>query len=216
MIKIPNTYNVNSKEYFQLQSLFNTMINTIKLTTNFVYYRRLRVSQLFLFSFAKLVVMFIEREFILFNLFGLKNEGESIDINDIDPLSFKSIAEASIKQFAKFSSLFASNKFKSVYSLYMNNNKDDLFYDSDTPFSFLTEKQEHNPLFEVDAKYNEMNKNFEAYKEMTVSQIEDEKEQVIFSALKNNTSVEEQPFMYYFFKFMFDNYLNSNYGFYNF
>ena len=213
MIKIPNTYNVNSKEYFQLQSLFKTVINTIKLTTNFVYYRRLRVSQLFLFSFAKLVVMFIEREFILFNLFGLKNEGESIDINDIDPLSFKSIAEASIKQFAKFSSLFASNKFKSVYSLYMNNNKDDLFYDSDTPFSFLTEKQEHNPLFEVDAKYNEMNKNFEAYKEMTVSQIEDEKEQVIFSALKNNTSVEEQPFMYYFFKFMFDNYLNSIFPF---
>ena len=95
----------------------------------------------------------------------------------------------------------------------MNNNKDDLFYDSDTPFSFLTEKQEHNPLFEVDAKYNEMNKNFEAYKEMTVSQIEDEKEQIIFSALKNNTSVEEQPFMYYFFKFMFDNYLNSIFPF---
>ena len=213
LINIPNTYNINNKEYFELKSLFKIVINTIKLITNFVYYRQIKVSQLFLFSFAKLVIMFIEREFILLNLFGLESKGEFIDIKNIDDLDFNSLAEASNKQFAKFSSLFSSNKFKSVYSLYMNNNKDDLFFDSDTPFSFLAEKQEHNPLFEVDEQYNEMNKNFEAYKEMTVNQLEDEKEQVIFSALKNNTLVDDQPFIHYFFKFMFDNYLNSIFPF---
>ena len=104
-------------------------------------------------------------------------------------MHLKPLIEAMNKELCKFKSVFQPKKYESVYTLYMKNNKNDLFYKSYTPFSFITEKQSQHKLFEIDEKYYEDNEHFDKFKEMTINQIDELKGHVLFSALKNNTEV---------------------------
>ena len=211
IFSLPNTYNTNTKHYFDLKSFYKQIIRNIKLINNYIYYSPKKISKLILFPFGKLLFTLFEKEYILFKLFDIQeiNQENIKNTQPIDFMHLKPLVEAMNKVLFKFNNLFKVKRYNSVYKIYMNNNKNDLFYKSYTPFSFITEKQEEHALFEVDENYWKDNDYFKEYQEMTKNQIDELKGHVLFSALKNNTEVEGKPFIFYFFSLIYTNYLNN-------
>ena len=206
--EIPNSYNKNSKEYFDMRSFYKRILKCIKIGTNYVYNRQKKISQLILFPFAKLVVGLIEKEFVLLKLFDIdSSEDKTISIEQVDEVNLFSLVNSMNKELFKFVPVIEAKKYQSIYSLYMKNNKDDLFYKSYTPFSFIENKQLQNAILQIDEKNLGENENFSSYKSKTIEQINELKGYVIFNAFNNNTQVARKSFIHYFFTVLFNNYI---------